>query len=137
MTRGLVIIARTLKVCPLWWLRFVLANKEDILGCHKDIGQLSKDQVGLALCMTGFEAQVCHCGLNSGRLSDMLYEEPPVASGSGDSFHGGESPGPVPIPPPSAPVLAENIPVPSSGLSSLDKECHELAFFTFFLPYFS
>ena len=98
------------------------ADKEGILGCHKDIGQLSEDQVGLALRMTGFEAQVCHYGLNSGRLSDMSYEEPPVASGSGESFPGGGSPIPIPVPPPAASVPPADVPVPSSGSSSSDKE---------------
>ena len=72
--------------------------------------------------MTGFEAQVCHCGLNSGCLLDMSYDKPSVASGSGDSFHGGESPVPIPVPPPSAPVPSADIPIPSSGSSSSDKE---------------
>ena len=97
-------------------------TKRAFLGCHKDIGQLSEDQVGLTLRMTGFEAQVCHCGSNSGCLSDMLYEEPPVASGSGDSFPHGGSPSPLPIPPPSAPVPVADVSVPSSGSGSSDKE---------------
>ena len=105
------------------------ANKEGILGCHKDIGQLSEDQVGLALGMTGFEAQVCHCGSNSGRLSDMSYEEPLMTSGSGNSFHGGRSPIPIPIPPLSAAILAENVPIPSLGLSSSDKENNSIGSF--------
>ena len=98
------------------------ANKEGILGCHKDIDQLSEDQAGLALCMTGFEAQACHCGSNSDHLSDMSYEEPLVASGSNDSFLGGQSPIPIFVPAPSALIPAENVPVPLSGSSSLDKE---------------
>ena len=97
-------------------------TKEGILGLHKDIGQLSKDQVGLALHMTSFEAQVCHCGSNSGRLSDMSYNEPLVASGSGGSFHGGGSSSPIPVPPLTSQVLVADIPVPSSGSSSSDKE---------------
>ena len=72
--------------------------------------------------MTGFEEQVCQCGVESGRLSDMSYEEPPVASGSGASFPGGKSPGPIPVPPPATQVPVADVPLPSSGLSSSDKE---------------
>ena len=72
--------------------------------------------------MTGFEAQACHCGLNSDRLSDMSYAEPLVASGSGASFPSGGSSSPIPVPPPTAPVPAADIPIPSSGSSSSDKE---------------
>ena len=97
-------------------------TKRAFLGCHKDIGQLSKDQVSLALHMTSFEAQVCRCGSNSDHLSDMSYHEAPVASGSGDSFPGGRSPSPIPIPPLSALVPAADIPVPPLGSSSSDKE---------------
>ena len=52
----------------------------------------------------------------------MSYEEPPVTSGSGDSFHNGGSSSPIPVPPSSIPIPAADIPVPSSGLSSSDKE---------------
>ena len=83
---------------------------------------MSEDQVGLALRMTGFEQQVCRCGEGSGRLSDVSYEEPPVASGSGLSFRGGRSPSPVPIPPPVSQVPGPDVPFPSSGSSSSDKE---------------
>ena len=61
----------------------------------------------------------------------MLYEEPPVASGSSVSFPSGGSPSPIPIPPPSAPVLAANVPVPSLGLSSSDKENSSVRTFQF------
>ena len=89
---------------------------------HKDVGQLSEDQVGLALRMTGFEQQVCRCGEGSGRLSDVSYDEPPIASGSGLSFHSGGSPSPVPVPPPVPQVQGPDVPLPSSGSSSSDKE---------------
>ena len=72
--------------------------------------------------MTGFKAQACHCGSNSGRLSDVSYDKPPVASGSGDSFPGGRSPSPIPVPPPTSLVPAADIPICSSGSSSSDKE---------------
>ena len=72
--------------------------------------------------MTGFEEQVCRCGEGSGRLSDVSYEEPPVASGSGLSFHDGGSSSPLPVPPPVAQVQGEDVALPSSGSSSSDKE---------------
>ena len=79
--------------------------------------------------MTSFEAQVCRCGSNSGRLSDMSYEEPLATSGSGNSFHGGGSSSPITVPPPSVPIPAADIPVPSSGLSSSDKENNSVGSF--------
>ena len=72
--------------------------------------------------MTGFEEQVCRCGEGSGRLSDLSYDEPPVASGSGLSFRDGGSPSPVPIPPPATQVQGPDVALPSSGSSSSDKE---------------
>ena len=87
-----------------------------------DVSRLSEDQVGLALRMTSFEAQVCRCGEGSERLSNMSYQEPPVASGSGASFPGGGSPSPLPVPPPASQVQGADVALPSSGLSSSDKE---------------
>ena len=89
---------------------------------HQDVGRLSEDQVGLALRMTSFKQQVCRCGEGSGRLSDVSYEEPPVASGSGLSFRDGGSPSPIPVPPPASQVQGPDVPLPSSGSSSSDKE---------------
>ena len=89
---------------------------------HRDVGQLSEDQVGLALRMTGFEQQVCRCGESSGCLSDMSYDEPPVASGSSLSFRDGGSSVPIPVPPPTSQVHDPDVPLPSSGSSSSDKE---------------
>ena len=83
---------------------------------------MSEDQIGLALRMTGFEEQVCRCGEGSGRLSDLSYDEPPVASGSGLSFQDGGSPSPVPVPPPATQVPGEEVALPSSGSGSSDKE---------------
>ena len=72
--------------------------------------------------MTGFEEQVCRCGEGSGRLSDVSYDEPPVASGSGLPFRDGRSPSPVPVPPPATQNQGPDVPLPSSGSSSSDKE---------------
>ena len=72
--------------------------------------------------MTSFEQQVCRCGEGSGRLSDVSYNEPPVASGSGLSFRDGGSPSPIPVPPPATQVQGEDVTLPSSGSSSSDKE---------------
>ena len=83
---------------------------------------MSEDQIGLALRMTSFEQQVCRCGEGSGRLSDVSYDEPPVASGSGLSFRDGGSPRPIPIPPPTTQGQGQDVPLPSSGSSSSDKE---------------
>ena len=72
--------------------------------------------------MTGFEQQVCRCGEGSGRLSDMSYDEPPVASGSGLSFQSGGSPSPIPVPSPATQVQGPDVPLPASGSSSSNKE---------------
>ena len=100
----------------------IFSPKGAFLETNQDVGRLSEDQVGLALRMTGFEQQVCRCGAGSGRLSDVSYEEPPVASGSGLSFHEGGSSSPLPVPPPVAQVQGEDVALPSSGSSSSDKE---------------
>ena len=83
---------------------------------------MSEDQVGLALRMTSFEQQVCRCGEGSGHLSDVSYDEPPVAPGSDLSFRDGGSPSAIPVPPPAPPVQGPDVPLPSSGSSSSDKE---------------
>ena len=83
---------------------------------------MSEDQVGLALRMTSFEQQVCRCGEGSGRLSDVSYDEPPVASGSGLSFRDGRTPSPIPVPPPVAQVQDPVVSLSSPGSSSSDKE---------------
>ena len=72
--------------------------------------------------MTGFEEQVCRCGQGSGCLSDVSYDEPPVASGSGLSFRDGGSPSPVPVPPPVSQVQGPDVALPSSESGSSDKE---------------
>ena len=83
---------------------------------------MSEDQVGLALRMTSFEQQVCRCGEGSGRLSDVSYDEPPVASGSGLPFPGGGSPRPIPVPPPASQVQGPDVSLSPSGSSSSNKE---------------
>ena len=93
-----------------------------MLETNQDVGRLSEDQISLALRMTGFEEQVCRCGQGSGVLSDISYDEPPVASGSGLSFRSGGSPSPVPVPPPATQVQGPDVASPSSGSSSSDKE---------------
>ena len=72
--------------------------------------------------MTSFEQQVCQCGEGSGRLSDLSYDEPPVASSPDLSFRHGGSPIAIPIPPPVAQVQGPDVALPSSGSSSSDKE---------------
>ena len=67
--------------------------------------------------MTSFEQQVCRCGEGSGRLSDVSYNEPPVAS-----FRDGGSPSAIPVPPPASQVQGPDVSLPSSGSSSSDKE---------------
>ena len=92
------------------------------LEVNQDVGRLSEDQVGLALRMTSFEQQVCRCGEGSGRLSDVSYEDPPVASGSGLSFRGGGSPSPIPVPPPTTQIQGSDAALSSSESGSSDKE---------------
>ena len=72
--------------------------------------------------MAKLDGKECHCGAMSDCLSDLSYGEPPVASLSGLSFHGGMSPIPIPVPvlPTSLPAL--DFPLPSSEVSSSDKE---------------
>ena len=72
--------------------------------------------------MTSFEEQVCRCSEGSGRLSDLSYDDPPVASGSGLYFRDGGSPSPVPVPPPVTQVQGADGALSSSGSGSSDKE---------------
>ena len=72
--------------------------------------------------MTGYEEKACHCGEDSGRLSQLSYQEPPVASSSGPSFPSEGSPEPLPVPPPGPQVQGPDVSVSSSGSSSSDKE---------------
>ena len=76
-----------------------LARHRKYLDNHQeDIKQIVDDQVCMVDRMTGYAEKACHCGENSGRLSQLSYQEPPVASSS--SFLSGGSPQPIPVPPP-------------------------------------
>ena len=72
--------------------------------------------------MTGYEEKACHCGEDSGCLSQLSYQEPPVASSSGPSFPSEGSPQPIPVPPPAADSAALEFPVSSSSPGDSDKE---------------
>ena len=78
-----------------------LARHRKYLDNHQqDIKQIVEDQVCMVGRMTGYEEKACHCGEDSERLSQLSYQEPPVASPSGPSFPSGSSPEPIPVPPP-------------------------------------
>ena len=72
--------------------------------------------------MTGYEEKACHCGEDSGRLSQLSYQEPPVASPSGPSFPGGGSAEPIPVPPPAVGGDDPELPVSPSSPGDSDKE---------------
>ena len=71
--------------------------------------------------MTGYEEKACHCGEDSGRLSQLSYQEPPVASSSG-SFPGEGSPQPIPVPSPAVVGDGPEFPASPSSPSDSDKE---------------
>ena len=72
--------------------------------------------------MTGYEEKACHCGEDSERLSQLSYQEPPVASSSGPSFPSEGSPEPIPVPPPAAIGEGPEFPVSPSSPGDSDKE---------------
>ena len=72
--------------------------------------------------MTGYEEKACHCGEDSERLSQLSYQEPPVASSSGPSFPGEGSPEPIPVPTPAVVRDGPELPVSPSSPSDSDKE---------------
>ena len=72
--------------------------------------------------MTGYEEKACHCGEDSERLSQLSYQEPPVASSSGPSFPSEGSPEPIPVPPPAVTGDDQEFPVSPSSPSDSDKE---------------
>ena len=73
-----------------------LARHRKYLDNHQeDIKQIVEDQVCMVNRMTGYKEKACHCGEDSGRLSQLSYMEPPVASSSGPSFPSGGSPEPI------------------------------------------
>ena len=100
----------------------LVRHRTDIVGCQRDINQHTEDQVKIISCMETFEEKACHCGSNCDHLSEMSYGEPLVAGSSGSLFPSGESFIPLPIPPLPTSVPAVDIPIPSLGSSSLDKE---------------
>ena len=72
--------------------------------------------------MTDYEEKTCHCGENSGRVSQLSYAEPLVALSSGPSFPSGGSPEPIPVPPPTVGGADLEFPVSPSSPSDSDKE---------------
>ena len=100
-----------------------LARHRKYLDNHQeDIKQIVKDQVCMVKRMTGYEEKACRCGEDSKRLSQLSYQEPPVASSSGPSFLGERSSEPIPVPPPAASGAGPEFPVSPSSPSDSDKE---------------
>ena len=93
-----------------------------INGNTANIQQLHEDQVAMVTRMVGYEEKACHCGDGSDRLSDLSYGEPVKTSSSGLSFPGCLSPCILPVPAPASPILGTDVGLPSSTMSSLDKE---------------
>ena len=89
---------------------------------QEDIKQIVEDQVCMVTRMTGYEEKACRCGEDSERLSQLSYGEPPVASSSGPSFPSGDSPQPIPIPPPTVGGAGPEVPVSPSSPGDSDKE---------------
>ena len=100
-----------------------LARHRKYLDNHQeDIKQIVEDQVCMVGRMTGYEEKACHCGEDSGQLSQLSYQEPPVASSSGLSFPGGGSPQPIPVPPPTVGGADPEVPISPSSPRDSDKE---------------
>ena len=100
-----------------------LARHRKYLDNHQeDIKQIVDDQVCMVNRMTGYEEKACHCGEDSERLSQLSYQEPPVASSSGPSFPGEGSPEPIPVPPPAVVGDGPEFPVSPSSPGDSDKE---------------
>ena len=100
-----------------------LARHRKHLDNHQeDIKQIVEDQVCMVRRMTGYEEKACHCGEDSGRVSQLSYAEPPVASSLGLSFPSGGSPEPVPGPPPTVGGAGPEFPVSPSSPGDSDKE---------------
>ena len=72
--------------------------------------------------MTDYEEKACRCGENSGRLSQLSYMDPPVASPSGPSFPSEGSPQPIPVPPPTIGGAGLEFPASPSSPGDSDKE---------------
>ena len=107
-----------------------LARHRKYLDNHQeDIKQIVEDQVCMVKRMTGYEEKACHCGEDSERLSQLSYQEPPMASSSGPSFPSGGSPSPIPVLPPAVTSSGPEFPVSPSSPSDSDKEnSHEGSF---------
>ena len=100
-----------------------LARHRKYLDNHQeDIKQIVEDQVCMVKRMTDYEAKACHCGEDSERLSQLSYQEPPVASSSGPSFPSEGSPEPIPVPPPAAIGEGPEFPASPSSPGDSDKE---------------
>ena len=100
-----------------------LARHRKYLDNHQeDIKQIVEDQVCMVQRMTGYEEKACHCGEDSERLSQLSYQEPPVASSSGPSFPSGGSPSPIPVLPPAVTREGPEFPVSPSSPGDSDKE---------------
>ena len=72
--------------------------------------------------MTDYEEKACHCGEDSERVSQLSYQEPPVASSSGPSFPREGSPEPIPVPPPAVTGDGPEFPLSPSSSGDSDKE---------------
>ena len=100
-----------------------LARHRKYLDNHQeDIKQVVEDQVCMVQRMTGYEEKACHCGEESGRLSQLSYLEPPVASSSGPSFPAGNSSEPIPVPPPTVGGAGPELPLSPLSSGDSDKE---------------
>ena len=100
-----------------------LARHRRYLDNHQeDIKQIVEDQVCMVKRMTGYEEKACHCGENSERLSQLSYEEPPVASSSGPLFPSEGSPKPIPVPPLTVGGADPEFPASPSSPGDSDKE---------------
>ena len=100
-----------------------LARHRKYLDNHQeDIKQVVEDQVCMVKRMTSYEEKACHCGEDSERLSQLSYQEPPVASSSGPLFPSEGSPEPIPVPPPAVIGEGPEFPVSPSSPGDSDKE---------------
>ena len=81
-----------------------------------------EDQVCMVKRMMGYEEKACHCGEDSGRLSQLSYQEPLVASSSSPLFPAEGSPEPIPVPPPTTGGAGSEFPVSPLSPSDSDKE---------------
>ena len=100
-----------------------LARHRKYLDNHQeDIKQIVEDQVCMVKRMMGYEEKACHCGEDSERLSQLSYEEPPVALSSGPSFPSGGSPEPIPVPLPTVGGADPEFPASPLSPSDSDKE---------------